>query len=99
MVGQVRSAVDAAVGAMAAGQVGLESLGLGHLDHVRGPQLLAGVRSGRVAAPLDLLAEETPEDASQGRRGAGGLGRVAAPRRRRATKTAPARGGRRPRSG
>lgn len=70
MVGQVCPAVDAAVGAVAGGQVSLEGLGLGHLHHVSGAGLLAGVRAGtgRVAALLDLLTEETLEDASKSRR-------------------------------
>lgn len=70
VVGQVRPAVDAAVGAVAGGQVGLEGLGLGHLHHVSGAGLLAGVRAGtgRVAALLDLLTEETLEDAGKSRR-------------------------------
>lgn len=70
VVGQVRPAVDAAVGAVAGGQVSLEGLGLGHLHHVSGAGLLAGVRAGtgRVAALLDLLTEETLEDASKSRR-------------------------------
>lgn len=70
MVGQVCPAVDAAVGAVAAWQVSLEGLGLGHLHHVSGAGLLAGVRAGtgRVAALLDLLTEETLEDAGKSRR-------------------------------
>lgn len=70
MVGQVCPAVDAAVGAVAGGQIGLEGLGLGHLHHVSGAGLLAGVRAGtgRVAALLDLLTEETLEDAGKSRR-------------------------------
>ena len=70
MVGQVRPAVDAAVCAVAARQVSLERLRLGHLHHVSGAGLLAGVRAGtgRVAALLDLLTEETLEDASKSRR-------------------------------
>lgn len=63
-------AVDAAVGAVAARQVSLEGFRLGHLYHVSGAGLLAGVRAGtgRVAALLDLLTEETLEDASKSRR-------------------------------
>lgn len=70
MIGQMCPAVDAAVGAVAARQVSLEGLGLGHLHHVSGAGLLAGVRAGtgRVAALLDLLTEETLEDASKSRR-------------------------------
>ncbi len=70
MVGQVRPAVDAAVGAVARRQVSLEGLRLGHLHHVSGAGLLTGVRAGtgRVAALLDLLTEETLEDASKSRR-------------------------------
>lgn len=70
MVGQVCAAVDAAVGAVAVGQVGLEGLRLGHLYHISGAGLLAGVRAGtgRVAALLDLLTEEALEDASKSRR-------------------------------
>lgn len=70
MVGQVCPAVDAAVGAVARWQVSLEGLGLGHLHHVSGAGLLAGVRAGtgRVAALLDLLTEKTLEDASKSRR-------------------------------
>ena len=70
MVGQVCAAVDAAVGTVAAGQVSLEGLRLGHLHHVNGAGLLAAVRAGAggVAALLDLLTEETLEDASQSRR-------------------------------
>lgn len=70
MIGQVRPAVDAAVGAVTGGQVSLEGLGLGHLHHVSGAGLLAGVRAGtgRVAALLYLLTEETLEDASKSRR-------------------------------
>lgn len=70
MIGQVRPAVDAAVGAVAGRQVSLERLRLGHLHHVSGAGLLAGVRAGtgRVAALLDLLTEETLEDASKSRR-------------------------------
>lgn len=70
MVGQVCPAVDAAVGAVAGWQVSLEGLRLGHLHHVSGAGLLAGVRAGtgRVAALLDLLTEETLEDASKSRR-------------------------------
>lgn len=69
MVGQVCSAVDAAVCAVARWQVGLEGLRLGHLHHVSGAGLLAGVRAGtgRVAALLYLLTEETLEDASKSR--------------------------------
>lgn len=70
MVGQVRPAVDAAVGAVAAGQVGLEGLRLGHLHHVSGAGLLAGVRAGAggAAALLDSLTEEALEDAGKSRR-------------------------------
>lgn len=70
MIGQVRPAVDAAVGAVAGRQVSLEGLRLGHLHHVSGAGLFAGVRAGtgRVAALLDLLTEETLEDASKSRR-------------------------------
>lgn len=70
MVGQMCSAVDAAVGAVTGRQVSLEGLRLGHLHHVSGAGLLAGVRAGtgRVAALLDLLTEETLEDASKSRR-------------------------------
>lgn len=70
VVGQVCPAVDAAVGAVARWQVSLEGLRLGHLHHVSGAGLLAGVRAGtgRVAALLDLLTEETLEDASKSRR-------------------------------
>lgn len=70
MVGQVCPAVDAAVGAVAGWQVSLEGLRLGHLHHVSGAGLLTGVRAGtgRVAALLDLLTEETLEDASKSRR-------------------------------
>lgn len=70
MIGQMCPAVDAAVGAVAVWQVSLEGLRLGHLHHVSGAGLLAGVRAGtgRVAALLDLLTEETLEDASKSRR-------------------------------
>lgn len=70
MIGQVSAAVDAAVSAMAAGQVGLEGLGLGHPGHVNGTGLFAGLRAGpgAVAALLKLLTEETLEDASKSRR-------------------------------
>lgn len=70
VVGQVCPAVNAAVGAVAGWQVSLEGLGLGHLHHVSGAGLLAGVRActGRVAALLYLLTEETLEDASKSRR-------------------------------
>lgn len=70
VVGQMCSAVNAAVGAVAGRQVSLEGLRLGHLHHVSGAGLLAGVRAGtgRVAALLDLLTEETLEDASKSRR-------------------------------
>lgn len=66
MVGEVCAAVDAAVGAVTVGQIGLESLGLGHLHHVSGAGLFTGVRAGtgRVAALLELLTEEALEDAS-----------------------------------
>lgn len=66
VVGEVSAAVDAAVGAVAAGQVSLKRLGLGHLHHVSGAGLFAGVRAGtgRVAALLELLTEEALEDAS-----------------------------------
>lgn len=43
MVGQVRSAVDAAVGAVAVGQVGLEGFRLGHFHHLTVVVLLAGL--------------------------------------------------------
>lgn len=81
VVGQVRPAVDAAVGAVAGRQVGLEGLGLGHLQHVRGAGLLAGVGAGGAAALLDVLTEETLQDASQSRRRCGG-GVWLAPHRR-----------------
>lgn len=70
MVGQVSTAVDAAVCPMAVGQVGLEGLGLGHPHHVRGAGLFAGVRActGAVAALLESLTEEALEDASKSRR-------------------------------
>lgn len=70
VIGQVCPAVDAAVSAVAGWQVSLEGFGLGHLHHVSGAGLLAGVRAGtgRVAALLDLLTEETLEDASKSRR-------------------------------
>ncbi|TNN58177.1 hypothetical protein EYF80_031610 [Liparis tanakae] len=71
---QVRPAVDAAVGAVTAGQVSLEGLGLGHLHHIRGAGLLAGgVRAGAggAAAPLDSLTEEALEEAGESRRRCG----------------------------
>lgn len=88
MVGQVRPAVDAAVGAVAGRQVRLEGLGLGHLYHVSGAGLLAGVRAGtgRVAALLDLLTEETLEDAGKSRRCCG-VGVWDAPHRRHRRKS------------
>lgn len=43
MVGQVCSAVDAAVGAVTVGQVGLEGFRLGHLHHLTVVVLLAGL--------------------------------------------------------
>ena len=88
MVGQVCAAVDAAIGAVAAGQVSLEGLRLGHLHHVNGAGLLAAVRAGAggVAALLDLLTEETLEDASQRRRRCG-VGVWHAPHRRHGRKS------------
>lgn len=71
VVGQVCSAVDAAVGAVAVGQVGLEGFRLGHLYHLTVVILLAGLvcaGAGWVAALLNLLTEETLEDASKSRR-------------------------------
>lgn len=70
MVGQVSTAVDAAVCTMAAGQIGLESLRLGHPHHIQGAGLFAGVRAGTgaVAALLELLTEEALGDASKSRR-------------------------------
>lgn len=71
MIGEVGPAVDAAVGSVTVGQVSLESLGLCHLYHLTVVMLLAGffrAGAGRVAAPLNLLTEETLEDASKSRR-------------------------------
>lgn len=88
MIGQMCPAVDAAVGAMAAWQVSLKGLRLGHLHHVNGAGLLAGVRAGtgRVAALLDLLTKETLENASQSRRCCG-VGVWQAPHRHHGRKT------------
>ena len=83
MVGQVGPAVDAAVGAVAVGQVGLEGLGARH-DHRR--RAGGGVRRGdgvavagrgrgavqEGAAGPGRLAGEAPQHAGEGRGGAWG---------------------------
>lgn len=66
MVGEVSSAVDAAVGAVAAGQVRLESFGARHGDH--GPGRRA-VQEG--AAGPGRLTREAPQHTGEGRGGAG----------------------------
>lgn len=73
VIGQVGSAMDAAIGAMAAGQIGLEGLGLGHLHHLPVYLLLGRLRAGagRAATLLNLLTEETLKDASKSRRCSG----------------------------
>ena len=68
VVGQVCSAVDAAVGAVAAGQVGLKGLGARHSDHGRGRR---AVQEG--AAGPGRLAGEAPQHTGEGR-GGGGAG-------------------------
>ena len=67
MVGQVGPAVDAAVGAVAVGQVGLEGLGARHPDHGRGR---GTVQEG--AASPGRLAGEAPQHAGEGRGGGRG---------------------------
>ncbi len=66
MVGEVCSAVDAAVGAVAAGQVRLERFGARHGDH--GPGRRA-VQEG--AAGPGRLTREAPQHTGEGRGGAG----------------------------
>lgn len=66
MVGEMCSAVDAAVGAVAAGQVCLESFGARHGDH--GPGRRA-VQEG--AAGPSRLTREAPQHTGEGRGGAG----------------------------
>lgn len=66
MVGEVCSAVDAAVGAVAAGQVRLEGFGARHGDH--GPGRWA-VQEG--AAGPGRLTWEAPQHTGEGRGGAG----------------------------
>ncbi len=66
MVGEVCSAVDAAVGAVAAGQVRLERFGARHGDH--GPGRRA-VQEG--AASPGRLTREAPQHTGEGRGGAG----------------------------
>lgn len=66
MVGEVCSAVDAAVGTVAAGQVRLESFGARHGDH--GPGRRA-VQEG--AAGPGRLTREAPQHTGEGRGGAG----------------------------
>lgn len=69
MVGQVRSAVDAAVGSVAAGQVGLEGLGARHPDHRVGRG--GGAVQERAAGPA-RLAGEAPQHTGKGRGGGRG---------------------------
>lgn len=64
MVGQVSSAVDAAVGSMAARQVCLEGLGARHSDHGRGWR---AVQKG-TASP-GRLTGEAPQHTGEGRGG------------------------------
>lgn len=66
MIGEVCSAVDAAVGAMTAGQVRLEGFGARHGDH--GPGRRA-VQEG--AAGPGRLTGEAPQHTGEGRGGAG----------------------------
>lgn len=66
MVGEVCPAVDAAVGSVAAGQVGLEGLGAGHSQDGR---CRVAVRE-RVAGP-GRLAREAPQHTGERRGGAG----------------------------
>lgn len=66
VVGEVCSAVDAAVGAVAAGQVCLEGFGARHGDH--GPGRRA-VQEG--AAGPGRLTWEAPQHTGEGRGGAG----------------------------
>lgn len=66
MIGEVRSAVDAAVGSMTAGQVRLEGFGARHGDH--GPGRRA-VQEG--AAGPSRLTGEAPQHTGEGRDGAG----------------------------
>lgn len=71
MIGEMCPAVDAAVGSVTVGQVSLEGFGLCHFHHLTVVVLLAGflrAGAGRVAALLNLLTEETLEDASKSRR-------------------------------
>lgn len=71
MIGEMCPAVDAAVGSVTVGQVGLEGLGLCHFYHLTVVVLLTGflwASTRRVAALLNLLTEETLEDASKSRR-------------------------------
>lgn len=74
MIGQVGSAVDTAVRPVAAGQVGLERFGLGHLHH-RGGALLAqrGAGAEGAAALRASLTEAALEDARKSRGGSGGV--------------------------
>lgn len=69
VVGQVRSAVNAAVGAMAVGQVRLKCFGARHCDRSRrdgaGPEQEGPVSPGR-------LARETVEHTGEGRGDASG---------------------------
>ena len=64
MVGQVSSAVDAAVGPVAAGQVRLEGLGARHSDHGRSWR---AVQEG-TASP-GRLTREAPQHTGEGRGG------------------------------
>ena len=83
MVGQVSSTVDAAVGTVAVGQVGLEGLGARHDDSCLGDSggfrgdgvAVAGRSMGAVqegAAGPGRLAGEAPQHTGEGRGGAWG---------------------------
>lgn len=76
VVGQVGPAVDAAVGSVAARQVGLEGLGARHSDHGRGWR---AVQKG--AAGPGRLTREAPQHTGEGRGGRWGGRRTPEDRR------------------
>lgn len=71
MIGQVGSAVNAAVGPVAGGQIRLESLGSCHLHHWR-CCVWGKLRGSPRGTPTGWVARETPEDTGKGRGLAGG---------------------------
>ena len=71
MIGQVGSAVNAAVGPVAGRQICLESLGSCHLHHWR-RRAWSELWSGPRGTPTGWVARETPEDTGKGRGLAGG---------------------------